>query len=233
MFVSPQARPSNESIAAEFGALVDREAARLWRRIPRSARIEFDDLTSAGHIGLFESAQRFDWSRAEEFPRYAAFRIRGAMLDELRALDRAPRRARQVARDAESARTDLRRELDRDPTRSEIARRIGRSTGEFEAVEAICASVEHAIPDTLVAHPAAHAEPAGLAADADAAHRAVEQLPERLAAILRWHYVDGVSFTDIATRLGVTKGRVSQLKTEALASLRANLAPELELDTAA
>ena len=232
MFVSSHARPSNDEIAADFGALVGREAARLWRRIPRSARIEFEDLTSAGHIGLFESAQRFDWSRAEEFPRYAAFRIRGAMLDELRALDRAPRRARQVARDAETARADLRSELDRDPTRSEIAHRIGRSTGEFEAIEAMCASVEHAIPDTLEAQ-TAHAEPAGLSADADAAHRAVGQLPERQAAILRWHYVDGVSFTDIATRLGVTKGRVSQLKTEALARLRANLAPELELDNAA
>lgn len=221
---TPPTRPSNDALVARHTELVTRAAGRMRRRIPSWARLEYCDLVSAGFVGLLEAADRFDWSEPDGFASYAEFRVRGAILDELRALDPVPRAARRLHRAAEQARHQLRQQQDRDPSRSEVARAIDRSTRNVAVVEQLCAcGLDQELPEAL---PSAAPTPLELALDSHdlrAASEAIAALPDRHRDVIRWHYVEDVPFTEIATRLGVTRGRVSQLKSDALRRLRASM----------
>ena len=107
-------------LVLQYSPLVRYVAGRVRSGLPSS--VESADLVSEGVFGLMDAIEKFDPSRGWAFQTYAVPRIRGAIIDSIRAADWVPRSVRSQLRDLEKARTDLHRELDRDPTDEEIGR---------------------------------------------------------------------------------------------------------------
>lgn len=202
----------------------------LVNRLP--AHVSRDELVSAGMVALVVSARSFDAARGVPFARFAAFRIRGALTDELRSMDWASRGVRGRARELHQVRTDLTTTMGRTPTRDEVANAMGVAVSEVDAVDADVqrASVLslHALtPDTADGMlPVAADGPEGLLLKREQLgylHDAVESLPERLRAVVRNYFFEQQTMVQIAASLGVTESRVSQLRSEALELLRAGM----------
>ena len=217
----PDARPSNDALVGQHADLVHRVARRVSGRLSTKAQLDYEDLESAGYVGLLEAADRFDWTSPDEFARFAEFRVKGAMLDELRRWDPMSREDRKRARQIEVARADLRLQLSREASRSEIARAIRTDTANVHAVEARNAAAEMAeLPD---ASPSQWPDALSLVIHRDQCSRVrgeMQNLSPRHRSVLQWYFIDEVSLTGAAGRLGVSVGRASQLKSAALNALR-------------
>ena len=214
-------QPSNETIVKEHGDLVRRVCRRVAGRLSAKARIGAEDLQSAGFVGLLEAADRFDWTRPEEFERFAEFRVKGAMLDELRRWDPMSREDRRRARKIESTRLELRHRLSREASRSEIARAAQMNTGNVHAIELRSAAAESCeLPETTSS---SGPDALSLVIQRDRTNRmrgGLNNLSPRHRSVLQWYFIDGVTLTGAAGRLGVSVGRASQLKSAALNELR-------------
>jgi len=117
--------------AAKFFPYIEKVARRLARRLP--AHVEIDDLISSGVIGLMEAAERFDPNRVDRFEAFAEFRIRGAMLDDLRSRDTLSRDMRRLSNELRDATRRLEAQLGRAPDHEEIAKRLGVGVEELYA----------------------------------------------------------------------------------------------------
>jgi len=117
--------------AAKFFPYIEKVARRLARRLP--AHVEIDDLISSGVIGLMEAAERFDPERVDRFEAFAEFRIRGAMLDDLRSRDTLSRDMRRLSNELRDATRRLEAQLGRTPDHEEIAKRLGVGVDELYA----------------------------------------------------------------------------------------------------
>lgn len=218
-----------DELVLKYRPLVLRVAARVGGRLPD--HVERADLVSVGMLGLFEALERFDPDRGRPFERYAIARIKGAILDELRACGGMPRsywvRRRTVSKVAAS----LGHTLGRQPAPGEVSAASGMSVSEVR--EASLGPVaDPAVLDGLSCDDAARlglpapGDPEQSAVDADARHRllvAVDRLPDRIHRVIDWHYREELTFAQIAERLGVTETRVSQLHAAALRELRRRL----------
>jgi RNA polymerase sigma factor for flagellar operon FliA len=221
---------SPATVAVEdYVPLIRRVATRLARRLP--AHVALDDLISAGVIGLLDSATRFDPSRAEQFDTFAEFRVRGAMLDELRATDSLTRDMRQHMNELRAAVHRLEGALGRAPSEEEIAAELGLSLDGYYAMVANLSGHTVASLDELGAQDAvqfaAEAEdPCEAAARAEARQavvEAIDELPERERAVLRLYYFAEMTLKEIGAALGVTESRVCQIHTQATRALRERL----------
>jgi RNA polymerase sigma factor for flagellar operon FliA len=229
------AREQEELIRAHM-PLVGHVVREMLSRVP--AHVNRDDLTSAGLAALVTAARAFDAERGIPFGRFAAVRVRGALLDELRQLDWASRTVRQRARKADTAREELTRTLGRTPTPVELAELLGVGVSELNTVEddvqraAVLSLQGFATADDMITETSAgpeelllHRERIGYL------HDAIEALPERLNRVVVATFLQERPLADVADELGVSESRVSQLRTEALGLLRegmnANLNPEL------
>jgi RNA polymerase sigma factor for flagellar operon FliA len=198
-------------------------------RVP--AHVHRDDLTSAGLYALTLAAQSFDPARGVPFASFASLRIRGALTDELRAMDWASRAVRSRARDVEAAREDLTSELGRTPTRSEIARRLDLSAHDVDAVDADVhraglLSMEALTPQRRAELPVAADGPESILLQREQIELlrdAIAALPDRLRLVVEQYYFGQRRMADIAVELGVTESRISQLRSEALRVLRTHL----------
>ena len=201
-----------------------RIALRMARRCP--TWINREDIVSAGMVGLIEAADRYDDTRQEPFGAFAEHRIRGAILDELRRGDIMPRRVRQLARKVAAAI----RELEKDgepPTDQGIADALGVTLEAYHAGLSELVHVEVAQFDgeelRLVA--------TSVAPDVEAEHRltlarvraALAHLQPRDVTILGLHYVEDLTYQEIADTLRITPSRVCQLLWRAVERLRAHL----------
>jgi RNA polymerase sigma factor FliA len=215
--------------------LVGHLVREMLARVP--THVNKDDLLSAGYTALVAAARSFDDGRGVPFPRFAAARIRGALLDELRGLDWASRSVRQKARRTDSARQALTAELGRAPTVTEVADRLGCRVEDIESADddvhrAVVFSLQGfatATMDDLVTEPGAGPEELLLRRERLGYLRdAVEVLPERLRAVVVGYFFQERPMADIAAELGVSESRVSQLRSEALGLLRDGLNAHLE-----
>src|SRR5664279_2786732 len=120
-----------QAYAAKFFPYIEKVARRLARRLP--AHVEIDDLISSGVIGLIEAAERYDPERVDRFEAFAEFRIRGAMLDDLRSRDTLSRDMRRLSNELRDATRKLEAQLGRTPDQEEIARRLGVGVDELYA----------------------------------------------------------------------------------------------------
>jgi RNA polymerase sigma factor for flagellar operon FliA len=222
--------PDADELARTHMPLVGYLVRELVNRLP--GHISRDELVSAGMVALVVSARSFDASRGVPFSRFAAFRIRGALTDELRSMDWASRSVRCRARELHTVRTDLTTTLGRTPSRDEVANAMGVAVSEVDAVDADVqrASVLslHALtPDTAEdILPTAGDGPEGLLLKREQLgylHDAIEELPERLRTVVRQYFFEQRTMIHIAAHLGVTESRVSQLRSEALQLLRAGM----------
>jgi RNA polymerase sigma factor for flagellar operon FliA len=215
--------------------LVGHLVREMLTRVP--AHVNRDDLLSAGYAALVAAARGFDEARGVPFARFAATRIRGALLDELRGRDWASRSVRRRARRTDAARQELTAELGRAPNVTEVAERLGCSVEDIESADddvqrAVVFSLQGftaAGADDLVVEPSAGPEEILIRRERLGYLRhAIEALPERLRRVVTGYYFEERPMAQIAAELGVTESRVSQLRTEALALLRDGLNTHLD-----
>jgi RNA polymerase sigma factor for flagellar operon FliA len=230
---------SRERLILHYSPLVKFVAGRVRSGLPPS--VEHADLVSYGVLGLIESIERFDLEREVKFETYAVTRIRGAMLDELRALDWVPRSVRARARELERAMGKLQARLRRDPTEEELAGeldievddlrdRLGSTVAmSIVALEEMLTvggeegervSILDSLPDVEVEQP-------GAAIEAEETREAllgsIKILGEREQLVIGLYYFEGFTLSRIGDILGVTESRVSQIHSKALLSLRTRL----------
>ncbi|MEU8660779.1 sigma-70 family RNA polymerase sigma factor [Actinoplanes philippinensis] len=210
----------------------------MLSRIPN--HIHRDDLTSAGLHALVTAARGWDPQRGVPFHRFAGTRIRGALLDELRALDWATRSVRSKARNTDVTRQQLTTTLGRTPTPEELAQALGTTTTDLHQTDT---DVQRATVLSLQGFTTSSAD--DLVTEREPGpeemllrreqigylHHAIDSLPERLQTVVTEYFLQERPMADIATDLGVTESRVSQLRAEALSLLRdglnTHLNPEL------
>jgi RNA polymerase sigma factor for flagellar operon FliA len=198
--------------------------------------VERDELARAGALGLVEAARRYDAARGVPFDRFAAQRIRGAILDAVRAADWAPRSVRTLARKLESVEQRLATELGRVPSSIEMADALGMSRAELSRLQdrlfrSVVLALEHEVNDetdedlTLVdiLCDASSIEPLEELESRELhsyLRDAVSLLPERHRLVIVGYFLEGRTSLELARFLGVTESRVSQLRSEALAMLK-------------
>jgi RNA polymerase sigma factor for flagellar operon FliA len=206
-----------------------RIALRMARRCPDW--IAREDLVSAGMVGLIEAADRYDDSRQEPFISFAEHRIRGAILDELRRGDIMPRRVRQLARKISSAI----KELEKDgvvASDQRVATALGVSLDDYQKGLKQLVHVEMAPLDgeelRLVAHEVAPDVQAGHRETLTRIKAAFDRMEKRDVTILGLHYVEDLTYQEIADTLKITPSRVCQLLWRAVDRLRALLGAEIE-----
>jgi RNA polymerase sigma factor for flagellar operon FliA len=202
----------------------------LLSRLP--THISRDDLLSAGMMALSGCAQSYDPGRGVPFGGFAAFRIRGALTDELRSMDWASRGVRSKARGVDVARNELAVKLGRSPNRAEIAQEMGLSIQDLDAVDAdvnraAVLSLQSLAPaDGAELLPSAADGPEGVLLKREQLgylRDSIAELPERLRFVVDEYFFAQRKMADIAAELGVTESRISQLRSEALVLLRAGL----------
>ncbi len=201
------------------------------------AHVSRDELTSAGMMALVMSARGYDPKRGVPFARFATFRIRGALTDELRRMDWAARSVRSRAREASSVRDELAASLGRTPRVDEVAAALGTDTADLASLESDLARANVLSLDGLAPDDGAELVPDGKAGpeslllrreELGYLHDAIEELPDRLRFVVVAYFFDQRQMTDIAAELGVTESRVSQLRAEALRFLRDGMSSQLE-----
>jgi RNA polymerase sigma factor for flagellar operon FliA len=185
----------------------------------------FDDLWSAGALGLLDAARRFDRARDVRFESFAEHRIRGAMLDELRRMDHLPRRLRADTDRLAKARVRLSHELGREPTPEELAARLGIDLTELGEVELLALPPVPLAPDLSAAsQEQAQDEQLARAQTLATLQAALATLPPRLQTLVSLHYVEGLTYREIAQILEVSEPRICQLHAEAIGRVRAQIA---------
>ncbi|MBZ0106829.1 MAG: RNA polymerase sigma factor FliA [Sulfuricella denitrificans] len=225
---------SNEQYVAQYAPLVKRIAHHLVAKLPSSVQV--DDLIQAGLIGLLDAVGHYDPSQGAQFETYASQRIRGAMLDELREADWAPRSARKNMRVIEAAVSKLEQRLGRAPGEQELAKELQVPLDEYHQMlqEARGHQLVHYEDfysdgdDDFFERHAADERPDPLAQIEDGSFRAalveaIKQLPEREQLMMSLYYEEELNLKEIGAVLGVTESRVSQLHSQAVARLRGRL----------
>jgi RNA polymerase sigma factor for flagellar operon FliA len=210
-------------LVLQYAPLVKYVAGRVRSGLPRS--VEDADLISEGVIGLMDAIEKFQPDRGFQFQTYAVPRIRGAILDGLRATDWVPRSVRAKARDIEGAQVTLESRLGRTPTDQEIAAELQISLADLRGVYrkmayTRVASLDELAGDDLALSPADALEDEQTRA---ALLHAITALTERDRIIIALYYFEGLTLSEIGQVLGVTESRISQLHTRAAQALRARL----------
>ncbi len=206
--------------------------------------LQYEDMVSCGVQGLIEAYRSFDPNRGAKFSTYALPRIRGAILDALRAAHPLPRSLQKFSSDVERASAALHVELGRSPTKVELAKQLGLTHKEFLAT--LRTSNIHVISLDGLAEVAVNGnteklwemadddpsiDPDSMAQDTMVRrmlHEAVEQLPERERTIVHLYYMQARSLKSIGRALGISESRASQLRHRAIRRLRSALTQELQ-----
>jgi RNA polymerase sigma factor for flagellar operon FliA len=226
---SAPCRRTRARLAEHYRPLVRTVAHRTAERLP--GHVEPADLVQSGVFGLLEAIDRFDPDRSSRFESYAVPRIRGAVLDELRAQDWVPRSVRLRVRETERVREELAMRLRRSATDREVADALGVSPSELGAVaaapvlsvEQLRAGADGAVLDTLACP---EPDPAAAYQEQETWRLlwyAVAQLGERDQLIIRLYYLEDRTLAEIGRLLGVTESRISQLHGRLVARLRTRL----------
>jgi RNA polymerase sigma factor for flagellar operon FliA len=214
-----QAPLTDDQVVQRYAFLIDRVARRISARTANA--VQPGDLWSVGALGLLDAWKRFDAGRAVKFESFAEHRIRGAMIDELREMDHLPRRLRADADKARKAKHALEVTLGREPTQDELAAKLGISIEEVDNLEALSQPAMPLNPEIpLASHEARQDEKLYQAETVQQLTAAIEKLPQRLALLLSLHYVEGLTYKEIAQALEVSEARVCQLHGDALKKLR-------------
>ena len=242
-YKNEQSDDARERLILHYSPLVKFVAGRVGAGLPPS--VEQADLVSYGFLGLIEATERFDLERDVKFETYAIPRIRGAMLDELRALDWVPRSVRSKARELERAMGKLQSDLRRDPSEEELAGELGIEVGDLrDRLDATASMSIVALEELLTVGgddgdyvslldtlSDASVEQPGSAMEAEETRKAlldaIQSLGEREHLVIALYYFEGFTLSRIGEVLSVTESRVSQIHSKALLGLRTRLADAL------
>jgi len=232
---SPEAR---ERLILHYAPLVKYVASRVATGLPAS--VEQADLVSYGMFGLIDALEKFEPARGNKFETYAIPRIKGAIIDELRAMDWVPRSVRFKAREIEKAVADLESMLKRAPSEREVAERLGVSISELHDVVNQISFVSVLALDELLSVGSDRGEQVSLLdtlADKGTDPTlgvegqetrallagAINSLSEREKIVVTLYYFEGLTLAEIGDILGVTESRVCQIHTKAVNQLRLQL----------
>ncbi len=225
--------PKTQELIEQHLPLVRHVVFQVAVNFPR--HVDREELATAGALGLVEAARRYDEERGVPFDRFAAQRIRGAILDAVRAADWAPRSVRNLARRLESIEQRLASNLGRMPSPAETAEALGVTQEELRRLQdkmfrSVVLALEYDVNDgeedlTLVEvltdqttlEPSEELENRELHAYL---RDAVHLLPERHQIVVVGYFLEGRKSQELAAFLGVTESRVSQLRSEALVMLK-------------
>ncbi len=228
---------SREGLILHYSPLVKFVAGRLGAGLPRN--VDAQDLVSYGTFGLIDAIDKFDLDLGYKFQTYAVKRIKGAILDELRALDWVPRSVRSRAREIQRSMAEMEHTLQRSPTDEELASHMDvplkqlqdhmgeLSTLGFIALDDLLNPGERdssAVGD-LLADPKA-LDPSGSFEKEEsrfALADSINRLPERERLVVTLYYYEGLTLAEIGRVLTVTESRVCQIHTKAVMSLRNRL----------
>lgn len=222
-----------ERLIREFAPLVRTMAHRLAFRLP--AYLDVEDLVSVGVIGLMDAMTKYDSRREANFKTYAEFRIRGAMLDEIRSLDWVPRSVHERISLLQRTEGALMRKQGRPPTDDELASALGLSVGELgdfiaNAQGAIVMSLDdlgvqdsdgEKIVRMLV--DTQHPDPLSLVVSQRlraALEQSIEGLPEKERMVLTLYYVEELTMKEIGAVLNITESRVCQIHAKTILRLK-------------
>lgn len=227
-----------EELIIKYAPLVKYISDRLAIRMP--SHILKDDLHSAGIIGLFEAIDNFDYSRGIKFETYASYRIRGAILDEMRRLDWIPRSVRKEIQQIEAAITALQKRLGRTPEDEEIAQELGVSLDIYYKMadrtnNVHLLSLDEPSLSTSIT-PVSRMEsdtPSPLEKIKKSELKkviaaALENLPEKVQMVMSLYYFDELTLKEIAEIMGLTESRISQIHSKAIIILRTKLKAYIE-----
>ncbi|MCB2177701.1 MAG: RNA polymerase sigma factor WhiG [Actinomycetales bacterium] len=239
LFKSTGDRNAREVLILHYAPLVTMVANRVGAGLPTS--VEQSDLVSYGMFGLIDAIEKYETDRAVKFETYASSRIRGAIIDELRAIDWIPRSVRTKARAVDRAFAELESELHRAPSEDEVADRLSISVHELRGVFSQLATVNVAALDELLGAGSERGDALSLldtledtgAVDPQGSveaqetklllARAIERLGEREKIVLVLYYYENMTLAEIGRVLGVTESRISQMHTAAMLRLRTYL----------
>lgn len=209
-------------------------ARRVHERLPQ--HVEMEDLVSAGVVGLIDAFHKFDPSKQVQFRSYAQFRVRGTILDSLRALDWGPRELRRKGRQIEDAIQSLNAKLGRCPSEAEIASEMHLTLeqyqqvlGDLRGLDIGALNAEHSEgSEDELAHLAGDPEENPLlqcerSETKARLAQAVAELPERERMVLTLYYYEEMTMREVGLTLNVVESRVSQIHSSAMARLRAAL----------
>jgi RNA polymerase sigma factor for flagellar operon FliA len=220
--------------------LIKYMALRLASRLP--SHVSVDDLFNAGVIGLMDAIDKFDPEQQIQFRTYAKIRIKGAMLDEIRAMDWVPRSLRQKSNQLTKSAASLTEKLGRYPTDEELAAALNLGMDsyyhlldEIKGISLMPVEIQEAVQD-----PQGETQ---LASSGDGPFKAVykeqirkelasaiETLPKNEQLILSLYYYEELTMKEIGAVMGYTESRISQLHTKAVLRLRTRLARSLKKD---
>jgi RNA polymerase sigma factor for flagellar operon FliA len=229
---------NREKLIVEYAGLIKFIASKIAARLP--ANIELDDLISSGVIGLMDAIDKYDSSRDNKFKTYAEFRIRGAILDELRSQDWVPRSIREKAKILERAYSKIEREKGRQATDEEACIELGMTTDQYHEMLNEVRSVSLLSYDDITN--LSNADKRSLHGNGEAGSKvptpfsevsvtglkklvaeAIEDLPEKQRLVLSLYYYEDLNLKEIGRVLDVTESRVSQLHSQAILKLKARL----------
>jgi RNA polymerase sigma factor for flagellar operon FliA len=235
--VSP-VNSTREILVLEYAPLIKYIAQKIAARLP--ANIELDDLISSGVIGLMDAMEKYDSTRDNKFKTYAEFRIRGAILDELRAQDWVPRSVREKAKLLERCFAKIEQNLGRQATEEEVYGELGITQAEYHELLNQVRSVSllsyddishfskadkralHGAGENNAKSPTPYSE-VNVAYVKNMIAEAIQELPEKQRLVLSLYYYEDLNLKEIGKVLDVTESRVSQLHTQAIIRLKSKL----------
>lgn len=230
-----------EEMVRQYAPLIRYIASRLALRLP--PHISQEDLFSAGIIGLMDAIQKFDPGKNINFKTYAEFRIKGAMLDELRSLDWIPRSVRKKSHMVEKAYAELQRRLDRPAETEEVAAALGLELEDFYQLldetktvfimglegprKAMSSNAEAREQDLLEILQDDNARDSFFSVHFGELQiilmRGIEALPDKEKLLISLYYYEELTMKEIGQIMGYTESRISQLHTQAMCRLRHKL----------
>ncbi|MEG3640140.1 FliA/WhiG family RNA polymerase sigma factor [Magnetococcus sp. PR-3] len=228
---------TREEIILKYAPLVRYVAGRISMKLPQS--VDLDDLYQVGVMGLIDAVSKFDPDRGIKFQTYAEFRIRGAILDELRAIDWVPRQLRQNASQIQEAYNQLEAKFGRPAEDVEVADHLGITIQTFhEQIDQVrgisIVSFEDIRPNSddeewdvleVLADPSVQdpVEAIGLMELRHAMADAIDSLPEKERLVVTLYYFEELTMNEIGEVLGLTESRISQLHSKAALRMRARI----------
>jgi RNA polymerase sigma factor for flagellar operon FliA len=235
--LSQAQRDERDQRITQYTPLVRYVISRLAIKLPNV--LDYDDIMSFGTIGLIEAIDRYDDSKGVKFETYAISRVRGAIIDAMRGLDRLPRSVRQKARRIDAAVAELSQELARRPTEAELAEHLDITIEQYRKamVDTSWVTVSLDIEssrddeqdgtsmDAMLSDPNVEDFSDSLARRETLAEvvDSLRSLPERERVLLSLYYKEGLTMREIAGVLTISESRVCQLHSRALSRLRTQM----------
>ncbi|HNU70247.1 MAG TPA: FliA/WhiG family RNA polymerase sigma factor [Thermodesulfobacteriota bacterium] len=239
----PEEESLHSKLLKEYLPYVKRIVYRIAVHLP--SHLEMDDLVSAGIVGLMEAIEKYDPQRDNKFLTYAIFRIRGAVLSELRSQDFHSRANRRKVRELERAYLKLEQRLGREVYDEEVALELGLQLEEFYQVKKMSGISFISLEDVGVKASEEREKLLSFFVDREnfdalawsrvreieaAVERTIEQLPEKERMVITLYYWEELTMKEIGKILDITESRVSQLHSQAVIHLRARLQKEGLID---